>query len=90
MGQSQSGKNMAIKRSEQIDPENAGYYHLISRCVRRAFLCGEDPETGTNYDYRRQWIEDCSKVTATNVFFPRLKIDRFPVQLGGGSTILRQ
>ncbi len=49
---------MAIKRSEQIDPENAGYYHLISRCVRRAFLCGEDPETGTNYDYRRQWIEN--------------------------------
>lgn len=27
---------MAIKRSEQIDPENAGYYHLISRCVRHA------------------------------------------------------
>jgi len=49
---------MAIKRSELIDPENAGYYHLISRCVRRAFLCGEDPETKINYDYRRQWIED--------------------------------
>jgi len=49
---------MAIKRSEQIDPENAGYYHLTSRCVRRAFLCGIDEETGINYDYRRQWIED--------------------------------
>ena len=49
---------MAIKRSEQIDPENAGYYHLISRCVRRAFLCGEDPESGQNYDHRRQWIEN--------------------------------
>jgi hypothetical protein len=43
---------MAIKRSELIDPENAGYYHLISRCVRRAFLCGQDPETKRNYDYR--------------------------------------
>ena len=49
---------MAIKRSEQIDPENAGYYHLISRCVRRAFLCGKDPDSGQNYDHRRQWIED--------------------------------
>ena len=49
---------MAIKRSEQIDPENAGYYHLISRCVRRAFLCGEDPESGQNYNHRRQWIEN--------------------------------
>lgn len=49
---------MAIRRSELIDPENAGYYHLISRCVRQAFLCGIDPETNKDYDYRRQWIED--------------------------------
>jgi putative transposase len=49
---------MAIRRSEQIDTDNGGYYHLISRCVRRAFLCGEDPESGKNFDYRRQWIED--------------------------------
>ena len=49
---------MAIKRSEQIDPENAGYYHLISRCVRRAFLCGKDSQSGRNYDHRRQWIEN--------------------------------
>ena len=48
---------MAIKRSEQIDLENGGYYHLISRCIRRAFLCGVDKETGIDYDYRRQWIE---------------------------------
>jgi len=48
---------MAIKRSEQIDTENGGYYHLISRCVRRAFLCGIDEKNGINYDYRRQWIE---------------------------------
>jgi putative transposase len=49
---------MAIKRSELIDPDNAGYYHLISRCVRRTFLCGKDPETNIDYDYRRLWIEN--------------------------------
>jgi REP element-mobilizing transposase RayT len=49
---------MAVKRSELIDPENAGYYHLISRCVRRAFLCGKDPETNRDFDYRRRWIEN--------------------------------
>ncbi|TQV71465.1 transposase [Aliikangiella marina] len=48
---------MAIKRSEQIDSENAGYYHLMSRCVRRAFLCGVDEATGISFEHRRAWIE---------------------------------
>ena len=49
---------MAIKRSDLIDSDNAGYYHLISRCVRRAFLCGVDEETGQSYEHRRAWIEN--------------------------------
>ena len=31
--------------------------HLISRCVRRAFLCGEDPELGP-LDHRKVWAEN--------------------------------
>ena len=47
---------MTIAR-RNIVPEGAeGIYHCISRCVRRAFLCGEDAYTGTNYEHRKEWI----------------------------------
>ena len=49
---------MTYPRSHLIDRENGGFYHLISRCVRRAWLCGEDPLTGRSFEHRRQWIED--------------------------------
>jgi len=47
---------MTRPRSELIAPETTPYYHVISRCVRRAFLCGEDRYTGQNFDHRKAWI----------------------------------
>ncbi|NNF16408.1 MAG: hypothetical protein HKN70_06650 [Gammaproteobacteria bacterium] len=49
---------MARPRKEQLDIKLTPYYHVTSRCVRRAFLCGYDHATHTNYEHRRQWVED--------------------------------
>lgn len=48
---------MTLPRSVLIDPGCTPYYHCVSRCVRRAFLCGQDQLSGVNYDHRRAWIE---------------------------------
>lgn len=49
---------MTRPRCEIVDRENGGTYHLGSRCVRRAMLCGEDPLTGRDFSHRRTWIEN--------------------------------
>lgn len=42
---------MTVARSQLIDLEVTRYYHCISRCVRRAMLCGE------GFEHRKLWIE---------------------------------
>ena len=49
---------MPMPRNQQICVEDTPYYHCVSRCVRRAYLCGEDAVTGVSYEHRREWVEN--------------------------------
>lgn len=47
---------MATARSNQIDLSATPFYHCMTRCVRRSYLCGFDDLTGKDYSHRKPWI----------------------------------
>ena len=56
---------MTLPRKQLVAVEDTPYYHLVSRCVRRSFLCGVDPHSGRDYEHRRQWIEHRIRILAS-------------------------
>ena len=52
---------MPQPRSSQISLSDTPFYHCVSRCVRRSFLCcgsrAVDSYSGQSYEHRRGWVE---------------------------------
>jgi putative transposase len=51
--------SMTYPRAHLVDAENGGLYHCLSRCVRRAWLYGEDAASGRSFEHRKEWVEHC-------------------------------
>jgi hypothetical protein len=81
---------MATARSTLVDPTQSGVFHCISRCVRRAFLCGYDDYSGKNFEHRREWIRQrlcqlsevfCTPLMNIRIENPSLQVNRSVVSL---------
>jgi hypothetical protein len=49
---------MTASRSVLVSRQDTPWYHCVSRCVRRAFLCGDDRLSGMSFEHRRGWIAE--------------------------------
>ncbi|WP_198264701.1 transposase [sulfur-oxidizing endosymbiont of Gigantopelta aegis] len=93
---------MPTPRSQQISLSDTPYYHCISRCVRRTFLCGIDSVTNKDYSYRKQWfierlallsktfaIDVCAYAIMSNHLHTVLKINASLAQSWSDETVIQ-
>ncbi|USD67425.1 transposase [Vibrio sp. SCSIO 43136] len=85
---------MTTARRNLVSVDATPYYHCVSRCVRRSFLCGVDELTNISYEHRRAWIEAkiyslthtycidvCAYAVMSNHFHVVLHINRNSAQM---------
>ena len=63
---------MTQARSQLVNPNYAGTYHCIHRCVRRSWLCGLDHYTNQSFEHRKPWVEarilELGKIFACGIY----------------------
>jgi REP element-mobilizing transposase RayT len=94
---------MPKPRKALVSLEATPYYHCVSRCVRRAFLCGKDDHSGQSYEHRRQWIEErmhllaevfaldlCAYAVMSNHYHVVLHVDRAQAERWDDDEVIRR
>jgi REP element-mobilizing transposase RayT len=80
---------MGYPRKSLICLEDTPYYHVVARCVRRAWLWGYDNYAGKDYSHRKAWvlrrlrqladifsIDLCAYAIMSNHYHLVLRVDR--------------
>lgn len=80
---------MGYPRKSLICLEDTPYYHVVARCVRRAWLWGYDAYAGKDYSHRKAWVLDrlryladifsidlCAYAIMSNHYHLVLRVDR--------------
>src|SRR5688572_25413333 len=47
---------MTYARKSLVSLNDTTYYHVVARCVRRAWLWGFDKYAGRDFSHRKQWV----------------------------------
>jgi REP element-mobilizing transposase RayT len=82
-------QRMGYPRKSLICLNDTPYYHVIARCVRRAWLCGFDAYAGKDYSHRKAWVlqrlrylsavfavDLCAYAVMSNHYHLVLRVDR--------------
>ena len=92
---------MTRPRKELVSLADTPYYHCVCRCVRRAFLWGNDPYSGKNYSHRKQWVVErlavlsevfaidlCAFAVISNHYHLVIRMDREHAQNWTGQEVI--
>tara|TARA_R110002110_G_scaffold257491_1_gene473484 strand:- start:11689 stop:12681 length:993 start_codon:yes stop_codon:yes gene_type:complete len=94
---------MTSSRREQVNLEATPYYHCMTRCVRRSFLCGVDSYSKQDYSHRKTWmlarlkklasifsIKVCAYALMSNHYHLVLRVDEGPASDWSNEEVVRR